>query len=60
MNNLHLQPFCAEVTRSSILFSDKEATGRMVSHNKEADQTLKTQHFPAGETLSVLPSNANM
>ena len=25
--------------RSSILFSDKEATGRMVSHNKEADQT---------------------
>ena len=31
------------------LFSDKEATGRMVSHNKEADETVKTQHFPAGK-----------
>ena len=31
--------------RSSILFSDKEATGRCVSHNKEAGQTVKTQHF---------------
>ena len=31
--------------RSIILFSDKEATGRWVSQNKEADQTVKTQHF---------------
>ena len=23
----------------------------MVSHNKEADQTVKAQHFPAGKTL---------
>ena len=32
----------------------------MVSHNKEADQTVKTQHFPAGKTLTGLPSNANI
>ena len=30
----------------------------MVSHNKEADQTVKTQHFPADKTLTGLPSNA--
>ena len=41
-------------------FSDKEATGRMVSHNKEADQTVKTQHFLAGKILTGLPSNANI
>ena len=35
-----------------ILFSGKGATGVMVSHNKEADQTVKTQHFPAGKTLT--------
>ena len=42
--------------RASILFSDKEATGRMVSHNKEAGQTVKRQHFPEGKTLIGLLS----
>ena len=32
----------------------------MVSHNKEADQTVKTQHFLAGKTLTGIPSNANI
>ena len=32
----------------------------MVSHNKEADQTVKTQPLPAGKTLTGLPSNANI
>ena len=32
----------------------------MVSHNKEADQTLKTQNFPAGKTFTGIPSNANI
>ena len=45
---------------AALLFSDKEATGRMVSHNKEADQTVKTQHFPEGKTLTGLPSNTNI
>ena len=30
----------------------------MASHNKEADQTVKMQHFPADKTLTGLPSNA--
>ena len=32
----------------------------MVSHNKEADQTVKTQTFPAGKTLTDIPSNENI
>ena len=32
----------------------------MVSHNKEVDQTVKTQHFPIDKTLTGLPSNANI
>ena len=45
-----LKPVCSaksylHVYRSSILFSDKEATSRMVSHNKEADQTVKNTEF---------------
>ena len=32
----------------------------MVSHSKDADQTVKTQHFPAGKTLTGLPSNAHI
>ena len=32
----------------------------MVSHNKETDQTVKTQNFPAGKTLTGIPSNANI
>ena len=32
----------------------------MISHNKEADQTVKTQNFPAGKTLTGIPSNANI
>ena len=43
-----------------MLFSDEEATRRMVSQNKEADQTVKTQHFPTGKTLTGFPSNANI
>ena len=30
----------------------------MVSQNKQADQTVKTQNFPAGKTLTGIPSNA--
>ena len=41
-------------------FFDKEATSTTVSHNKEADQTVKTQHFPADKILTGLPSNANI
>ena len=48
-----------ERTRYSF-FSDKEATGRMLSNNKEADQTVKTQHSPTGKTLTGFPSNANI
>ena len=56
-----LKPVCsAKSYRSNILFSDKEATGRMVSHNKEPDQTVITQHFPACNQLTGLPSNANI
>ena len=32
----------------------------MVSHYKEADQTVKTQNFPAGKTFTGIPSNANI
>ena len=32
----------------------------MVSHNKETDQTVKTQTFPAGKTFTGIPSNANI
>ena len=32
----------------------------MVSHNKEADQTVKTQNFPAGKTYTGIRSNANI
>ena len=32
----------------------------MVSNNKEVDQTMKTQHFPANKTLTGLPSNASI
>ena len=56
-----LKPVCsAKSYRSSILFPDKEVSGCMVSRKKEADQTVKTQHFPAGKTLTGLPSNANI
>ena len=33
-------------------FSDKEAISIKVSHNEEAGQTMKTQHFPADKTLT--------
>ena len=47
-NQIGLKPVCSVISySSSILFSDKEATGFMVSHNKEAHQTVKTQHFLA-------------
>ena len=60
-NQIGLKPVCSTKSNiSSILFSDKEATDRMVSHNKEADQTVKTQYFPAGKTLTGLPSHANI
>ena len=64
-NQIGLKPVCSVkgyLYRStcSILFSDKETTGRMVSHNKEADQKVKTQNFPAGETFIGIPSNANI
>ena len=32
----------------------------MVSHHKEVDQTVKTQHFPANKTFTGLPSNASI
>ena len=32
----------------------------MVSHNKDADQSVKTQNFPAGKTLTGIPSNENI
>ena len=32
----------------------------MVSHNKEVDQTVKTQHFPVNKTLIGLPSKASI
>ena len=66
-NQIHvgLKPVCSAKSylyRStcSILFSDKEATGRMVSHIKEADQTMKTQNFLAGKTFTGIPSNTNI
>ena len=39
--------------------SNKEAAGSMVSHNKEADQTVKVQYFSAGKILTGFPSNGN-
>ena len=62
-NQIRLKPVCSAkiyLYRSSILFSDKEATGHMVSHNKEADQIVKTQNFPAGKTFTGIRSNANI
>ena len=56
-NQIGLKLVCSAKSylyRSSILFSDKKATDRIVSHNKEADQTVKTQNFPAGKTLLAL------
>ena len=32
----------------------------MVSHNKEADQSVKTHNFPAGKTLTGIPGNENI
>ena len=57
-NKIGLKPVCSAKSylyrsKCSILFSDKKATGRMVSHNKEADQTVKTQNFPAGIKLKT-------
>ena len=55
-NQIGLKPVCS-VSKKAIyidlvfFFSGKEATGRMVSHNKETDQTVKTQNFPAGKTF---------
>ena len=62
-NKIGLKPVCSAKSylyRSSILLSNKEATGRMVSHNKEADQTVKTQNYPAGKTFTGIPTNANI
>ena len=55
-NQIGLKLVCSAKSylyRSSILFSDKEATGRMVSHNKEADQIVKTQNFLAFPTTQI-------
>ena len=61
-NQIGLKPVCSGKSYRSSIFSDKEAADVVVhvSHNKEADQTVKTQHFLAGKTLISLPSNANI
>ena len=60
-NQIEHKPVCSAKSYIHMylvfLFSDKEATGRMVSHNKEADETVKTQHFPAGKIHVTSISN---
>ena len=62
-NQVGLTPVCSEKSyrsKSLVFVSDKEATSIMISHNKEVDQTVKMQHFPANKTLIGLPSNASI
>ena len=62
-NQIGLKPVCSAksyILSYLVFFSDKEAIGRILSHNKEAGLTVKTQHFLPGKTLNGLPSNANI
>ena len=62
-NQIGLKPVCSAKNIYIDLvffFSDKEATVRMVSHNKEAGQSVKTQNFPAGKTFTGIPINTNI